>query len=239
MKNSNKWVLAAVLLLLGSLTAYNMGLRAEYRTGNYKDPLHNFAALDFKNFTSVSVPAATALQVKIVRGPFGVRLNRDVATAVHVAQRGGQLVVTASFAGQRRYWGPRDVLIISCPRLDSLSTDAVYQLDGKPQTDKNGTMGRVAVEGFVQDTLVLRQRRASRVALAGNTLRYLRAEVGSGPGGAALDLNGSNRIAAADLDVRRHGELSISNVAIPQLRYHFADSAQATLAGTALGQLAR
>ncbi len=239
MKNSNKWVLAAVLLLLGSLTAYNMGLRAEYRTGNYKDPLHNFAALDFKNFTSVSVPAATALQVKIVRGPFGVRLNKGAASVVHMAQRGGQLVVTANFTGQRPYWGEREMLIISCPRLDSLTTDAVYQLDGKPQTDKNGTMGRVAVEDFVQDSLVLRQHRTSRVALAGNTLRYLHAEVGSGPGGAALALNGSNHIAAADLDVRRHGELAISNLVIPSLRYHFADSAQATLGGTALGQLVR
>lgn len=238
MKNSNKWVLAAVLLLLGSLTAYNMGLRAEYRTGHYKDPLHNFAALNFKDFTSVSVPAATALQVKIVRGPFGVRLNNDAA-GVHVAQRGGQLVVTASFAGQRPYWGRREMLVISCPRLDSLTTDAVYQLDGKPQTDKNGTLGRVAVEDFVQDSLVLRQHRTSHVALAGNTLRYLRAEVGSGPGGAALALNGSNHIAAADLDVRRHGELAISNLVIPNLRYHFADSAQATLAGTALGRLVR
>ncbi|TPG67354.1 hypothetical protein [Hymenobacter nivis] len=239
MKNSNKWVLAAVLLLLGSLTAFNMGLRAEYRTGHYKDPLHNFGALNFKNFTSVSVPAATAVPVKIVRGPFGVRLNKEVSALVQVAQRGGQLVVTATFAGQRPYWGPREVLIISCPRLDSLTTDAVYALDGKPQTDKNGTLGHVAVEGFAQDSLVLRQHRMSRVALAGNTLRYLRAEVGSGPGGAALNLNGSNRIAAADFDVRRHGELGISNVVIPNLRYHFADSAQATLGGTALGQLVR
>ncbi|MGI4884396.1 MAG: hypothetical protein ACRYFR_05490 [Janthinobacterium lividum] len=239
MKNSNKWVLAAVLLLLGSLTAFNMGLRAEYRTGNYKDPLHNFTALTFKNFTSVSVPAATALPVKIVRGPFGVRVNNDAAAAVRVAQRGGQLVVTAHFAGQRPYWGQREALVISCPRLDSLTTDAVYELDGKPQTDKNGTLGHVAVEGFAQDSLVLRQHRTSHVALAGNTLRYLRAEVGSGPGGAALALAGSNRIAAADLDVRRHGELAISNVVIPDLRYHFADSAQATLTGAALGRLVR
>ncbi|OGX83650.1 hypothetical protein [Hymenobacter coccineus] len=239
MKNSNKWVLAAAVLLLASLTAFNMGLQAEYRTGNYKDPLHNFTALDFKNFTSVSVPGATALQVKIVRGPFGVRLNKDVASEVHVAQQGGQLVVTAHFKGQRQYWGQRETLLITCPRLDSLTTDAVYELDGKPQTDKNGTLGRVVVENFAQDSLVLRQHRTSRVFLAGNTLRYLRAEVGSGPGGAALDLNGSNHIAAADLDVRRRGELSISNVVIPQLRYHFADSAKATLAGTALGQLVR
>ena len=238
MKNSNKWVLAAVLLLLASLTAYNMSLRAEYRTGNYKNPMHNFAVLNFKNFTSVSVPAATALQVKIVRGPFSVRLNKDAA-GVHVVQRGGQLVVTANFAGQRQYWGQREMLIITCPRLDSLTTDAVYQLDGKPQIDKNGMLGRVAVEDLAQDSLVVRQHRTSHVALAGNTLGYLRAEVGSGPGGATLDLNGSNHIAAADLDVRNHSELVISNVAIPNLRYHFADSAKATLSGAALGGLRR
>ena len=238
MKNSNKWVLAAALLLLASLTAYNMGLRAEYRTGNYKNPLHNFVALNFKNFTSVSVPAATALQVKIMRGPFSVRLNKDAA-GVHVAQRGGQLVVTANFAGRRQYWGQRETLIITCPRLDSLTTDAVYQLDGKPQIDKNGTLGRVAVEDLTQDSLVVCQHRTSHVTLAGNTLGYLRAEVGSGPGGATLDLNSSNHIAAADLDVRNHSELSISNLAIPNLRYHFADSAKATLSGAALGGLRR
>lgn len=65
MKTSTTFLLAALLVLLASLTAYNMALRAEYRSGTYKDPLRSYKVLNFKNFTEVTVPAASALSVKI------------------------------------------------------------------------------------------------------------------------------------------------------------------------------
>ena len=56
MKTSNKLFVAAVALVLGSLATYDAALRAEYRSGHYKDPLHNYQALGLRNFDAVSVP---------------------------------------------------------------------------------------------------------------------------------------------------------------------------------------
>jgi len=242
MKNSNKWVLAALLLLLGSLTAYNMGLRAEYRRGAYKNPLRDTTALAFKDFDEVDVPAAGALNVKIVQGPFGVRLRDGAAKLVRVRQQGPRLTVTLSAPSGYVFWGFGDVLTVTCPHLTQLRTDAVYEQKGKPVTDKlnqnwGGGEHLVQVQGFTEDSLTVRQDHASHVELAHNQIGYLRATSGPGPGSlSVLRVAASNRIGAANFDVRHQSELVLGS-AIPRLRYQFADSAKATFSGAALGQL--
>ena len=79
MKTSSKIFVATLLLLLGSLTAYNMALRHEFRQGTYKDPLHNYTTLALRDFEAVTVPSASGLKVKIVAGPFAVRVNKEAA----------------------------------------------------------------------------------------------------------------------------------------------------------------
>lgn len=242
MKNSNKWVLAAALVLLGSLVGYNMGLRAEFRRGAYKDPLRETKVLAFKNFSEVDVPAAGALKVKIVQGPFGVRLNNAAAEVVHVRQQGPRLTVTLASPNGFVYLGPGHTLTISCPRLAQLRADAVYTRDGQPVTDKEsqrwgGGDHVVQVMGFVQDSLTVRQDHASHVELVGNRLGYLRATAGTSPGSeSVLRITDGNRLGAASFDMRHRSELVLSSApAAP--RYQFADSARATLLGAALNSL--
>ncbi len=241
MKNSSNYLLAALLVLLASLTAYNMGLRAEYRSGRYKDPLRTYITLNFKNFTEVSVPAANLLHVKIVPGPFAVRVHPVAAEYVHVSQQGQRLLVTVAFPEHAEWLGWGDNVVISCPQLRAVSADAVYQLKNQPKID-NTTRGDygVLVKGFRQDSLLLRPDRASRIELAGNRLSYLGAQAGTSPGSrATLQLNHDNYIAAADLTMAHQSQLLLTAIVIPQLRYHLADSATATLTGAALRQLAK
>ena len=237
MKNSSKYLLAALLVLLASLTAYNMALRAEYRKGTYKDPLRDYTTLTFRDFTAVDVPAAALVAVKLVPGPFGVRLNPAAAGYVHVRQQGSRLIVTAAFPQQLAYLGRGAAVVISCPRLGALSTDGVYEVRNKRQLTKNALRSQVVlVQGFTQDSLTLRQDRGSRIELVGNKLGYLRAEAGRSPGShALLQLSAGNQVAAADVAVGHQSELVLDNVLIPQLRYQFGDSVKVTLLGTALG----
>ncbi|MFD1872411.1 hypothetical protein [Hymenobacter bucti] len=239
MKNSSKFLLAAVLVLLASLTAYNMALRTEYYLGAYKDPLRGYVDLGFKNFTTVAVPASGVVGVKIVSGPFQVRLNPRAAEYVQVRQQGSQLVVTAAFPDSRRFFGPAATVLISCPHLAALTTDAVYQASGKQVVGKNfWNAEQVLVQGFRQDSLAVRADRGSRVELAGNYLGYLGAGAGPSLGShTQLQLNADNRIAAADLTLGHQSELILNNLAIPQLKYHVADSAKVTLGGAALRSL--
>ena len=234
MKTSNQGLLAALLLLLGALTAFNLSLRAEYRRGTYKDPLRNTTALNFKDFTQINVPAASALKVKIVAGPYGVRVSDKAAEFVKVSQQGGRLSVALAFPEERQYLGGGDVLTISCPRLDQLSASATYSVNAKPATDRASRGGNVRVQGFRQDSLTLRQDQGARVELAGNQLGYLRAEAGASAGSrSVLRIEPGNRIEAADLRMQSQSELQLEG-RIGQPRYAFGDSTRASFTGSAL-----
>ena len=236
MKTSVKFLLAAALVLLASLTAYNMALRAEYRSGAYLDPLRGYAKLDFKNFDEVAVPAASVLSVKVMAGPFGVHVNPAAREFVRVRQQGGRLVVEAAFPGEPGNLGWGETVVISCPRLTTLTTGGEYELAGQLHRDKTPVSGRqVLVQGFTQDSLRLRQDLASRVELTGNRLGLLRAVAGPTPGShAGLTLTENNHVAAASLTIGHQSELTIHDVDIPKVRYQFGDSAQVTLTGRAL-----
>ena len=239
MKNSTKYLLAALLVLLASLTAYNMALRAEYRRGDYKDPLHGYVALGFRDFTEVVVPASNVVSIKIVPGPYSVRLNPRATEFVHLRQQGGRLVVTAAFPKWRRYFGPAETLIISCPRLAAVTTDAVYESQGKPVTT-NFFMDyeKVRVQGFAQDSLTLRQDHGSCIELAGNQLGMLRATAGPSPGShGLLQLDADNHIGAASLTLAHQSELLLDKVKIARLHRDFGDSAKVTMVGAALSSV--
>ena len=238
MKTSNKLLLAALLLLLGSLTAFNVKLRAEYARGAYKDPKLNSLALDFKDFTEIDVQAAGALGVKIVAGPYGVRLNKAAEKYVKVTQQGPRLTVALAFPSGREFLGSGEVLTIGLPRLNQLTASSTYLLKGKAVTDKANRGGTLRIEGFRQDSLRVQQDHGTRVQLAGNQLGYLRAEAGRTPGSQpVLQIDKTNRILAANLRVQAQGELRLDAGGIPQLRTQFGDSARATLTGAALRDL--
>ncbi|GAA4498015.1 hypothetical protein GCM10023172_14070 [Hymenobacter ginsengisoli] len=238
MKTSIKLLLAAFIVLLASLTAYNMALRAEYRSGAYKDPLRGYTALAFKNFTEVDVPAAGLLKVKIMAGPFGVWVHPSAGKVVRVSQQGGRLVVAAVFPdhAQAPNWG--ETVVISCPNLVGLQTNAECQVQGHPERSKNSLGGRVLLQGFTQDSLALRQDWGSRIELTNNRLGLLRATAGATPGShPILQVNGGNRFAAASLTLDHQSELVLNNVQIGQLHHRFGDSTKVTLTGAALGSV--
>jgi len=240
MKTSNKLLLAALLVLLTSLTAYNMALRAEYRKGDYKDPLHGYTSLGFKDFTEIDLSAAGSANVKVVAGPFGVRVSPRAAEFVKVSQQGTRLVVQVDFKNPEQYlrWG--QTLVISCPQLAQLTAANTYRVAGQLKGQNKIRPTQVQVQGFRQDSLRVRLDQASNVTLLQNRLSYLGAVAGATPGSTAgLTLAPTNYIGEADLNMQHQSELTINNVAIPQLTYHFADSAKATLTGAALHSLAR
>ena len=237
MKTSNKIFLATLVLLLGSLTAYNMALRAEQRTGNYKDPLHSYNAMAFSNFDEISVLSASGINVKIEAGPFGVHVAKNAAEYVRITQQGQQLSVSLAFPKESKWLGAADAVVISCPRLRALTTDGIYTAAGKTVREKMGQNCDIVVKGFTQDSLSLRQDRASQVKLEGNTLGWLRAVAGTSPGsGSGLQIGQDNRIQAADLAIGCQGHLNLAT-GITSLRQQFSDSASVTFSGAAARRL--
>ena len=237
MKTSNKLIVAAVALVLGSLATYDAALRAEYRTGHYKDPLRNYEALGLRNFDAVSVPSASGLRVKIVAGPFAVHVEKEAAEFVHVTQRGQQLLVTLAYPEKPAPLGHREAVVITCPRLAALTTEGSYTVAGKVPLAQREAGGEVEVQGFRQDSLTLRQDQSNQIRLKGNTLGWLRAVVGARPGSEPrLQINADNHIQRADLTINHRGHLDLAT-AIPGLRYQFSDSAAVVLTGAAVHSL--
>ena len=240
MKNSNKALAAALLLLLGSLSAFNVALRAEYARGAYKNPLLNTKALPFRDFAEVEVQAAGSMKVQVVAGPYGVRVDNEAAAFVRISQQGPRLVVALVYPKERKYLGSGDAVTISCPQLRRLTTGTTYLLANKPMSDLGGRGGGVRVQGFRQDSLELRQDRSSFVELAHNQLRHLRADTGPSSGSQPiLHIGRDNRIDAADFILRHRTVLQLeSRIAAP----HYVlvgDGVTVTLSGPAAAGLVR
>ncbi|MDF7813426.1 hypothetical protein [Hymenobacter sp. YC55] len=243
MKNSLKFLTAAGVLLVGSLTTYNAALRAEYQRGAFKDPLSNYKALPLRNFNILDVPAAGAMRVRVESGPFAVYINKDAAQYVQVKQQNSQLTLALNYPEKEEYLGQGDAVIVRCPRLNLLTASTIYTRAGSTQTTKqqndvNGTL--LLIKGFTQDSLRVMQNHTSHVVLAGNHLGQLRAVVGNTAGSTAeLDLSADNLLGATDVRVRERSKLVANDVALPGLRWQFSDSAQVQLSGAALRALAK
>ena len=244
MKNSLKILIAAGVLLFGSLGAYTAGLRAEYARGTYKDPLRNYNMLNFSNFNTIDVPAAGVMNVKVESGPFAVYVHNEDSAYVRVSQQGGRLTVALRFPDDKTHLAWREeteAVIIRCPRLDALTASTTYTVAGRPKIvwhSAHGTGGELLVQGFAQDSLRLTQNHTAHVVLAANRLGRLQAVVGATPGSSAeLELRADNRLNATSLRVAGRGKLVAHNVALPALRWQLGDSARVELSGRSLMKL--
>ena len=238
MKTSNKIIFAAMVLTVGMLTWYDLRLKAEYLSGGYKIPYSNFVTLNYTGFDIVELNASTAANVKFVQGPFSVRMDNNAQEYVVFKQQGNRLEINAVFESNYR-WNPNPyVIVISCPTLAKLTTDANYRADNRMVTDTivrdDWNMRQVLIEGFRQDSLSVEQDYGSTVVLTGNTIRALRAVVGKSPGsGSKIILQPGNEFRDAVLEIGHRSKFLLEDATIQRLSYHLADSAELILTGSA------
>ncbi|HEY4154289.1 MAG TPA: hypothetical protein VGM24_02655 [Puia sp.] len=238
MRTSNKFIFSALLLTLMALVVYDLLLKAEYRSGNYKIPYQNYVGLNFRNFDVLDLNSSTVANVRLVQGPFSVRINENALEYVKVQQKGNHLQIDAGFEDQ--YYGNPNpyLLVISCPKLTSLNADASYQTGDGPYTDsiarEDWNMRRVLIDGFIQDSLQISADYGSTVVLANNHIRSLHAVIGKSRGsGSGLIIQNTNRFQDAVLDIRHKSKLQLENAMIDNLHYDLGDSAQLLVSGKA------
>lgn len=239
MKNSNKLLLTALFLVIGFLATYNLALLAEYRKGDYKDPYTRFTALNLKNFNTVEVNAASKISVKVMAGPYQVRVFNDLADFVKVKQAGATLQINLDLPEDTRLFGPPYQVIVSCPVIKTLRTNATYTVNGKKITNykipEPYLNPHTTVQGFTQDSLLVQQNNTGLVNLADNSIRKLKAVVGVSNGSTnTLTIAKGNTLHQADLDMRNKSELILNDVLIPKLQYQLSDSTKVTCSGASL-----
>ena len=237
MKTSNKLIFAAAVLTVVLLIWYDLRLKAEYLSGNYKIPYSGYVTLNYTGFDIVDLNASTAANVKFVQGPFSVRVDNNALDYVVLKQQGNRLAIDAVF--ERNYqWNQNPyVVVISCPTLTKLTTDATYRADRGIVTDTivrdDWNMRQVLIEGFRQDSLSIEQDYGSTVVLAGNKIRSLQAVIGKSTGsGSKIIFQLDNEFKEATLDIRHRSKFILENAYIRNLIYHLADSAELIVNGS-------
>lgn len=238
MKTSNQFLFAAIVLTLLSLVVYDIFLKAAYKSGNYADPYRNFVSLKFKDFDQLDLPSSTAANVKLVQGPFSIRMDEGAADFVQVNQDGKKLIIKAAFDGNYRSGFNEYVLLISCPRLLDLDVNAGYQANNAKVTDtivrEDWNMRKVLMDGFTQDSLHITQDYGSTVVLANNHIRVLSASIGKSPrSGSNLIIKDNNAFMNADLDIRNNSKLYLDDAKIQNLNYELGDNSKLIISGKA------
>lgn len=242
MKTSNKLVLAALAVLFVGLAFFNNALQAEYRTGAFRDPLRNFVTLPLRDFNALHLQAANLASIQIQRGPYSVRVFKPLADVLQVQQQGKRLTLGVSFPDESRPYllnNTKFAIIITCPDLVALHTDATYTIQGKAKTDQTQPWGGFSVltQDFQQDSLFIQADNGSSVELRNNTIQRLRVVAGHTDGAPIVRLHPGNHIQQASFVMGGKSKLIFDELSIPQLAYQFADSATTTLPGRSLSSL--
>jgi hypothetical protein len=240
MKTSSKLILAAVLLLVIALFAYDNLLKTEYLSGNYKDIYRDFKTLNFKDFDAVDLPSSTASNVKFIQGPFSVKIDPNALNYTRIKQTGNRLQVQSNFEGSYIY-DPFDyVLIISCPKLTEVTTSAVYRKYRGAQTYTDTTvkddwhMRQVLIDGFNEDSIFVKQNYGSTVVLSNNHIRALKAVIGtSDSSGPKIIIRRDNQIKQANITILNRASCMLDGKSIQNLKYQLADSAKLIFTGSA------
>lgn len=242
MKTSNKILIVTMLVLFSTLAVYNAALTAEYRKGEFRDIYKYFASLNHKNFNSVTVNGASEINVEIIPGDYQVRVHEKSVDYVKVTQQGNELILDIDYPNESNATTSGQHVIISCPDLVRLKTDATYTLNGTVNTNKitqeRYMLSRsVLVSGMKLDSLTILQDNASAVDLKGNTIHKLNVTLGLSEGsGPSLSVAGNNVIKQATMNVLHKSVLVLDDV-YPNIKLNHSNTAKVVLKGASLSVL--
>src|ERR1700744_5227543 len=97
MKTSNKILIVTLAVLIISLVAYDLSLKAEYLKGDYTNPYHDYNKLNYSGFDEIELNASTAANIILIQGPFKVLAHPNAEDFLHVSKQGRRLVISAAF----------------------------------------------------------------------------------------------------------------------------------------------
>jgi hypothetical protein len=235
MKTSNKLLAIVTVVILIFLVIYDLGLKAEYLKGDFRKRFYQMEQLSFKDFSNVRHNSADKVGIQIERGDkYQVWIKSDIKDRVVVTQQGKTLAIKSKDG--TRIWNYSDGIVIICPQLDSLITVTDADASNR-KVDYKFAGYNIAngIAGFHQPKMVINQNRVTGVELTGNQIDDLQATVGDKLiGKAYLNINASNGIKQANINVPGKSELKLSNPTIGKLNYVIADDAKVSLSGRGL-----
>ena len=236
MKTSNKLLLSALILFVGSLLFYNSLLKAAYRKGDYHNPFRDYVSLSYSDFHGIRLNSASVANLMLVKGPFKVMAAPEMMEFLKISKQGGMLIIDANFKYNFQNGRPDYLLYISCPQLNSFRSDTRYLAGGNLITDTLASVDfkwrPTLISGFSGDSLSIVTDHASNIVLENNQFKKLTANVGvSSESASDLTIGAGNRFTTSELNILNKSRLWIKGKNEHVINYHLADSARLILNG--------
>jgi hypothetical protein len=241
MRTSTKILMATFVVFIASLVIYDLGLRAEYLKGDYTNPYRDYIPLNYKGFNEIDLNSSTAVNIKVVQGPFKVLANPAAVEFLKVTQQNNRLVVSAAFSDQYRSINTDYILYISCPNLSVFNADAQYTKASTTVTDtaaNDFAWKPTLISGFTIDSLDIKENHAANLILENNKINSLRATVGTNEKSRSnLTIGENNLFTKTDLNILNKSRLWIKGSNSNNLNYHLADSSTLVVNGASVKHL--
>lgn len=241
MKTSYKLLVLAIIIIFGTTAAYDFALQKIYLMSDYTSPWRNYNTMLFKDFDTIEIVASNRIFTEIIQSDsFDVKLHKWVTDA-KITQKGKILII--NFDSQTNSYPAgytKRALVIKCPLLKEVKTDAISLINGKSVISKsadpdNFKGGHVLINGFKQDRFSLIMNNGSTVYLKENSFKFLDANIGSQDSSrSSINIDYSNSIESADIDLQNNSVMSLNNIYIKNFKYKLSDSTQVSLNGISL-----
>lgn len=233
MKLSTIFIIAAVIVSLAMLTAYNFSLKASYQKGGYKDRFNELEFSNVKELTELQVNCANRFNINVERGPKeGLWIRAKVRKLVKVTQVAGRLTIDMTDEAKELGFNTSDGdIILFSNSLNTINTTSYFN---KEQMEKKWfyNSGEIRVKGLAGDLLNLGIGKFTTIYMDGVKLATLKARVGeAGSEGATLTVDAANQIAFADFSLPGKNKIELLNPKIVKTHYNLSDSATVTLSG--------
>jgi len=230
------------MLFIISLAVYDMGLKAEYLKGDYTNPYREYVSFNYKNFDKIELNSSTAINIRIVKGPFKVLASPFAMDFLKITKVNKTLILNAVFGDHYRSINSDYILYISCPNLSAFKADARYTVAGKAVIDTTAnefTWKATLISGFTADSLNLREDHAANVVLENNRINSLDARIGiSNRSRSNFTIGGRNLFNKTNLVILNNSCLWIKGATTSNFNYYLSDSSTLVVNGaTAKHQL--
>ena len=225
MKISNRLLVAATVLVFAYLVVFDLGLRAEYRKGNYKNRFYHMNYKALNHFTKIEQRAGNVLDLRIEKGSkFGIWMDDYFKDKIVVKQLNGTLYI--DYVDRAHFNNRPSGIIVTCPFVNSIVTIPLIT----PETSL-WSVGRTTVTGFKQDAMAVSADKQTEIILTHNQLNKLNA--GTTASKATVTVNDDNQINDASFKILGRSELKLYQT-IKKSDYNYTDSATITLNGKSM-----
>lgn len=221
-------ITAAVLIILGSLTAFNVKIKQIYLSGSYKSKFNGMDFMAIKGLEKLNIEDANALGIQVEQGNTeGVWIRGDQKSKFLVDFKNHTLKIGLNGEGKKEgttYWG--DIVIVT-KTLSGISSSSSTK-----ENDPRYNSGTITLIGLQLNQLDLQISDGVTASLNNMQMDVLNATVGDqNRGNASLNISSDTHIKTAQLNVPGKSNLTLADPKITKAVYNLSDSATVSVNG--------